>query len=69
MYNISLKGGQYEKDSDDVEEYIYNDIVHYIFSNNANMTAVWLMGEMEYCITTNSDSVNMKELIQSVYEE
>lgn len=60
---------KYEKDSDDVEEYIYDDIVHYIFSNNANMTAVWLMGEMEYCITTNSDSVNMKELIQSVYEE
>lgn len=60
---------EYEKDSDDVEEYIYNDIVHYIFSNNANMTAVWLMGEVQYCITTNSDSVNIKELIQSVYEE
>lgn len=58
---------EYEKDSNDVEEYIYNDIVHYIFSNNSNTTAVWLMGEMEYCITTNSDSVNIKELIQSVY--
>ena len=60
---------KYEKDSDDVEEYIYNDIVHYIFSNNASTTAAWLMDEIEFCITTNSDSVNIKELIQSVYEE
>lgn len=58
---------EYEKGSNDVEEYVYNDIIHYIFNNNANTTAVWLMGEMEYCITTNSDSVNIKELIQSVY--
>lgn len=60
---------KYEKDSDNVEEYIYNDIVHYIFSNNASTTVAWLMDEMEFYITTNSDSVNIKELIQSVYEE
>lgn len=60
---------KYEKDSNDVEKYIYNDIVHHIFSNNANTTAVWRIGEIECCITTNSDSVNIKELIQSVYEE
>lgn len=59
----------YEKDTSKVDIFEYNDIIHYIFSNNDSNVATWMIEGMEYSITTNSKSVSLKELIQSIYEE
>ena len=67
--NDSTPSTIYEKDDGAVEMYEYHGITHYIFSNMGNTTAAWIIGNMEYCITTNSSSVDIKELIQFVYEE
>jgi hypothetical protein len=56
----------YEKDDGPVEEYRNNDIIYYIFTNVTNVTTVWMVDNVEYCITTNSTSVDIKELIHSV---
>ena len=59
--------GIYEKTDDPVEQYQFNGITHYIFSNTANITAVWLSGPLEYSIWTNDMSYDLKALIQSMY--
>lgn len=59
----------YEKDTADVEEYQYAGITHYIFNNVSNLSAVWRADGIECIITTNLVSLNMKELIQSMYKE
>ena len=59
----------YEKDDSEVEIYEYAGVTHYIFSNVTNVTAVWRTDGIECSITTQLTSINMKELIQSMYEE
>lgn len=59
----------YEKDDSEVEVYEYAGVTHYIFSNVTNVTAVWRTDGIECSITTQLTSINMKELIQSMYEE
>lgn len=59
----------YEKDTADVEEYQYAGITYYIFNNVSNVSAVWRADGVECIITTNLVSLNMKELIQSMYKE
>lgn len=59
----------YEKDDSTVEPYEYNGITHYIFSDLENLKAVWTIGNVEYCIFTNSAFIDIKALIQSLYEE
>lgn len=58
----------YEKDNNNVEQYVYNEVVHYIYTNNENFVAAWVDGNLEYCISTNSSSIEIKDLIKSVYE-
>ena len=57
----------YEKDEDLVEEYQYNGITHYLFSNLDNQVAVWSAGDLEYSISTTLSKDMLKELLQSVY--
>ncbi len=59
----------YEKDNSSVEPYEYNGITHYIFSDLENLKVVWTTENVEYCISINSTSVDIKALIQSLYEE
>ena len=59
--------GVYEKTDDPVERYELYGITHYIFSNSANITAVWLSGPLEYSIWTNDMSYDLKALIRSMY--
>lgn len=33
------------------------------------MTAAWINGPVEYCLAANLSSDEIKELIQSIYEE
>ena len=72
-YNVEQKTDSssivYEKDANDVELYEYNGVSHYIFKNVANKTVAWVIENVEYCITINLDSMDIKKLIQSVYEE
>lgn len=57
----------YEKNDDAVEQYLYNGITHYIFTNAQNCTAAWMIDNVEYTITSNSNTIDIRELIQSIY--
>lgn len=59
----------YEKDSTDVEEYQYAGVIHYIFSNVTNITVAWCADGTECSITTNLTPANVKDIIQTMYEE
>lgn len=59
----------YEKDDNDIEIYQYAGISHYIFSNNEKVMAVWIKEDIEYCLSTNSTSIDMTNLIRSIYKE
>lgn len=73
LFNMDQQVGRstaiYEKDDGAVEEYVYHGVTHYIFSNTANVTAAWRIDDMEYSIILNSTSVDLTELIQSLYKE
>ena len=64
-----LSGAAYEKDGSEVEIYEHAGITHYIFSNIADTVAVWNTNGMEYGITTNLTSTEVKDLIKSMYKE
>ena len=59
----------YEKDDSEVEPFVYNNVVHYIFHNVTNYTAAWKVNGVECSITTTGSSEELKALIQSIYEE
>lgn len=58
----------YEKDDAPVEEYVCDGVTHYIFRNVGTTTAVWMVGSAEYYMWATDGSVDVKELIRSVYE-
>lgn len=57
-----------EKDENDVEIYEYNNQVHYIFSNNGNMTASWTVENCVFTLYGPITMENMKLIIASFYE-
>ena len=59
----------YEKSDKPVEEYEVNGIVHYLFINVDAVMAVWAIDDLEYSIFSNIDSIRVKEIINSFYEE
>ena len=59
----------YEKSTEPVSKYERNGITHYIFKNNASIVAVWSIDDLEYRISSDSDAIDMKEIIDSFYEE
>lgn len=59
----------YEKDKNNVEVFNYNNIPHYIFRNEGDTVAVWLNGDLEYSVSSNTDSIDLKQIIRSFYEE
>ena len=58
----------YEKDDTPVEQYVYHQVSHYIFSNNGSTTAAWMVGDTEYYMFASDGAVDMKALIRSAYE-
>jgi len=68
MEETKAPASVFEKDEREVEIYEYAGVSHYIFHNLDNVTAVWLTEDMQSSFTTNSPSVDVKELIRSVYE-
>ncbi len=60
---------QYEKVDSKFETYICNGIKHYLLPNSDNNTATWYIGMTEYYIVTNMPISNLKETLESMYEE
>ena len=60
--------GTFEKDDTPVEEYVYHDVTHYIFSNRDSTTVTWLMGDINYYMTVTDGALDIKALIRSIYE-
>ena len=60
--------GIFEKDDTPVEQYVYHQVSHYIFSNNGSTTAAWMVGDTEYFMFASDGAVDMKALIRSAYE-
>ena len=65
--NIETPEKIYEKDDSPVEEYFYNGVMHYLFTNLDNQVAVWIAGDLEYSISTTLSKDELKELVRSVY--
>lgn len=60
----------YEKDDTEVETFVYNGIVHYIFHNVTNYTSAWMdSNDIEYSVSTTGSLDELKGLIRSIYEE
>jgi len=58
----------YEKDETAVIQYDRKGITHYIISNNAQYSAVWLSGIYECTIYGTVSEEELKQIIDSVYE-
>lgn len=59
---------QLEKDESFIEEYIVNDIMHYISKNNDKLWAAWYVDNLE-CTLQTTESIDMlKTMIDSIYE-
>ena len=72
-YSISQNGYEpmliYEKSAEPVEIYEHDGVSHYVFDNNNSTVTVWSIDDLEYRISSDSDSIDMKEIIDSFYEE
>ena len=63
---IGVKPEQIEKSDDLVEIYNSNGVDYYIFSNNATLQAVWVVGEFENYIAGKLTIDEMKAMIDSI---
>lgn len=63
----SLPNIQYEVDGTIIEEYTYNEIVYYIYSNKQQLTAIWNNGNTQYLLNTSCSIDELKEIINSMY--
>ena len=64
-----LPPNTYQKDAKICEEYIINDITHYIVGNNAHLSVMWVNGTVEGHIQGNLTVEEMRWMIDSIYEE
>lgn len=63
IQNDGISHRLYEKDDGDAELFERNGVFYYIFSNEGPLSVVWSSGVLEYCISTNSTTVDVRELI------
>lgn len=59
----------FEKDAVDVEEYVVNDITHYLISNNDQTRAAWVNADLECSISGDISEDELKKMINSIYGE
>lgn len=69
VQNSGVSNKLYEKDDNKVETYLHSGITHYIFNNERSAIGVWNNENLEYSISTNAASVDLKGLIHTTYEE
>lgn len=63
---IGTPANQVETSDDLIEIYTVSNIDYYIFSNNAKLQAVWVIGEFECIIGGNITLEEMKQMINSI---
>ena len=63
---VGVPAKQVEKSDNLIEIHLANDVEYYIFSNNAKLQVVWIIGEFECMITGNISIEEMKEMINSI---
>ena len=61
--------GVYQKDASIQEEYVSGGITHYITGNLENLSAAWTNGNIEGHIQGNLTLDEMRQMINSIYEE
>lgn len=59
----------YQKDTTIYEEYTVNGITHYIVGNKDNLSAMWTNGNVEGHIQGNLTLTELRQMIDSIYEE
>jgi hypothetical protein len=57
----------FPKDDNPVREYISGGIMHYIFSNNERLVAVWEYDNVEVSITGSITEDELIRMIDSIY--
>ena len=63
---IGVQAPQVEKNDDFLELYVVDGVEYYIFSNNANLQAVWSIGEFECIIGGQMTWEEIKMMIDSI---
>lgn len=69
FYNVSSLPGAFEKDSYDVDEYMSNGKLFYIFSNIDTLSATWFDGEFMVMISGTLTTDEIKAIIDSIGAE
>lgn len=57
----------YEKDDTEVQLYVVNGIIHYIFSDQDWTSAAWYVDDLECSISGNITTTEMEKMIDSIY--
>ena len=61
--------GNYQKDTSIQEEYVSDGITHYIAGNLENLSVAWAIGNVEGHIQWNLTIDEIRQMINSIYEE
>lgn len=67
--NPETYSGRYQKDSTIQEEYVSGGISHYIVGNLGNLCVMWTNGTVEGYIQGNLTLGELRQMIDSIYEE
>lgn len=59
----------YEKDREDLELYEVGESDYYIFSNNGENVAAWYSNGLEYSLSTTISVLELKTILDSMYQE
>ncbi|MET0017723.1 DUF4367 domain-containing protein [Oscillibacter sp.] len=63
----SSKQTEIEKDADNTDVYITDDIIHYLVSDKSFEKATWINGQLECKVIGNITYPELKEIIDSIY--
>ena len=59
----------YQKNAEIEEEYLVGGITHYIMGNTETLSAMWINGNVEGCLQGELTLEELRQMIDSIYEE
>lgn len=59
----------YQKDDNEVKEFVVNGITHYLMQNNETATATWTNGAAECVIQGDLTMEELEKMVESIYKE
>lgn len=59
----------YQKNAEIEEEYLAGGITHYIMGNTETLSAMWINGNVEGCLQGELTLEELRQMIDSIYEE